>query len=94
MKKLVGFSVIFFSAFAAAAVLLLVGFVMIRIIAGGWDVLSWEFLTGVPTEGMTEGGIFPAIVGTFLLVLIMSVAGVPVGTVTAIYLSEYAGVNS
>lgn len=38
---------------------------------------------------MTEGGIFPAIVGTFLLVLIMSLFGVPIGTITAIYLSEY-----
>jgi phosphate transport system permease protein len=43
---------------------------------------------------MTEGGIFPAIVGTTLLVLIMSIAGVPIGTVTAIYLHEYASARS
>jgi len=43
---------------------------------------------------MTEGGIFPAIVGTALLVVIMSLAGVPIGTVTALYLSEYASRTS
>jgi phosphate transport system permease protein len=43
---------------------------------------------------MTEGGIFPAIVGTALLVIIMSLAGVPIGTVTALYLSEYASRTS
>ena len=43
---------------------------------------------------MTEGGIYPAIIGTFLLVVIMSIAGVPIGTVTAIYLSEYASRRS
>lgn len=94
MKNAIGFSVIFATALASAIVLLVVAFVMVTIIAGGWEVLSWEFLTGVPKAGMTEGGIFPAIVGTFFLVVIMSIAGVPVGTVTAIYLSEYAGEKS
>lgn len=61
---------------------------------GGWQNLTWEFLTQSPKQGMTEGGIFPAIVGTFLLVLLMSIAGVPIGTVTAIYLSEYVGQQS
>jgi len=61
---------------------------------GGWQNLTWEFLTQSPKQGMTEGGIFPAIVGTFLLVLLMSIAGVPIGTVTAIYLNEYVGRQS
>ena len=65
-----------------------------NITLGGWHVLSWEFLTGDPTEGMTEGGIFPAIYGTFLLVLLMSVAVIPIGTVTAIYLTEYVSQRS
>jgi phosphate transport system permease protein len=56
--------------------------------------MTWEFLTASPTHGMTAGGIFPSIVGTFLLVVIMSIAGVPVGTVTAIYLSEYTKPSS
>lgn len=61
---------------------------------GGWHNLTWEFLTQPPKEGMTGGGIFPAIVGTFLLVILMSIAGVPIGTVTAIYLCEYVGQKS
>lgn len=68
--------------------------VMADIGLGGWTTVSWEFLTGDPTQGMTSGGIFPAIFGTFLLVVIMSIAGVPVGTTTAIYLSEYASQKS
>ena len=47
-----------------------------------------------PTEGMTAGGIYPAIVGTVVLVLLMSIAGVPAGVITALYLSEYAGQKS
>jgi len=67
---------------------------MVVIIIGGKDTLSWEFLTSFPEDGMTKGGIFPAIYGTALLVLIMSVAAVPFGTITAIYLSEYASETS
>lgn len=73
-----------------AAVLLIISDVVI----GGWNTLTWDFIVGDPTQGMTEGGVFPAIVGTFLLVVIMSIVGVPVGTVTAIYLSEYASSRS
>ena len=61
---------------------------------GGWHHLSWSFLVESPKEGMTQGGIFPAIVGTFFLVLLMSLAGVPIGTITAIYLCEYVGQQS
>lgn len=75
---------------SAIGIILAVVFVMSDIVAGGAGHLSWEFLTSEPTHGMTAGGIFPAIFGTFLLVVIMSVAGIPVGTITAIYLAEYA----
>ncbi len=78
----------------AAAVVALVIIVMANIASEGAPRLTWEFLTGAPTEGMTSGGIFPAIMGTFLLVVIMSIAGVPIGTITAIYLSEYASSKS
>ena len=93
-RKLLGTSVVTLTAFSAFIIIAVVVFVMATIIAGGWQTLSWEFLTAAPAEGMTEGGIFPAIVGTALLVLIMSIAGVPIGTVTAIYLSEYASRRS
>lgn len=89
-RKLIGYSVVSLTALSAFIIVGAVVFIMWTIIAGGWSTLSWEFLTSAPTEGMTEGGVFPAIVGTALLVFIMSIAGVPVGTITAVYLSEYA----
>lgn len=93
-QRLFGSYVVGASAVAALTIVVVVAFVMGTIIVGGWETLSWEFLTAAPTEGMTEGGIFPAIVGTALLVIIMSIAGVPVGTITAIYLSEYSSHRS
>ncbi len=50
----------------------------------------WEFLTGDPRESNTEGGIFPAIFGTVMMVMLMSVLAVPFGVVAALYLREYA----
>jgi len=93
-RKIIGHSITGVTAFSAFLVVAAVVIIMGDIIVGGWTTLSWEFIVGVPTEGMTSGGIFPAIFGTFLLVVIMSIAGVPVGTVTAIYLSEYASQKS
>lgn len=75
------------SAFLIVAIVLVV---IYSIIAGGYKNFTWEFLTESPKEGMMEGGIFPAIIGTVIMTLIMSVMAVPLGTVTAIYLSEYA----
>jgi phosphate transport system permease protein len=79
---------------SAVAIIASVFIIMGDIVAGGWSHLTWEFLTGEPTQGMTAGGIFPAIFGTFLLVVIMSIGGIPIGTITAIYLSEYASRGS
>jgi phosphate transport system permease protein len=93
-RKLMGASVVTLSAASAFVIIAVVIFVMGTIVLGGWKTLTWEFLTAAPSEGMTEGGIFPAIVGTALLVMIMSVVGVPIGTLTAIYLSEYASTRS
>ncbi|MFA5976610.1 MAG: phosphate ABC transporter permease PstA [Elusimicrobiota bacterium] len=56
----------------------------------GWTALSWQFLTHAPEQGMTAGGIFPAIFGTLFLVLLMTLAVIPLGVLTAIYLHEYA----
>lgn len=50
----------------------------------------WEFLSGDPREANTEGGVFPAIFGTVMLVMIMSVIVTPFGVVAAFYLREYA----
>jgi phosphate transport system permease protein len=80
---------------SSALIIIAIVIVMFTVIAiGGKDQISWEFLTSFPEDGMTKGGIFPAIYGTALLVILMSVAAVPFGTITAIYLTEYAKENS
>jgi phosphate transport system permease protein len=63
-------------------------------IIGGWPNLNWTFLSEFPKDGMTKGGIFPAIVGTAVMTIIMAVAAVPFGVITAIYLAEYASEKS
>lgn len=93
-KKLFGGLVYGTTGFFAFSIIAAVVIVVTNIVAGGWSSLTIDFLLGSPEEGMTKGGIFPAIVGTFMLVVIMSIAGVPIGTFTAIYLSEYASQKS
>ena len=84
-------------AITGVSVLLII-FIIVSILAvtvvGGWSKLNWTFLSEFPKDGMTKGGIFPAIVGTALMTLIMAVAAVPFGVITAIYLAEYASEKS
>ena len=68
--------------------------IVLHFAIAGLPALSWEFLTAPPENVNTEGGVFPAIYGTVLLVLIMSIAAVPIGTITAVYLAEYAARTS
>jgi len=63
------------------------------LVAKGAPAVSWEFLTAAPTNGMTEGGIMPALVGTLWIVTVALIASVPIGVAAAIYLSEYAPDN-
>jgi phosphate transport system permease protein len=93
-KKLLGWLVVGVSAFSVIIILAGLVYMITDITIQGKSALTWEFLTTAPKNGMTGGGIFPAIVGTVLLVIIMSLAGVPIGTITAIYLSEYSNRNS
>src|SRR5210317_2180466 len=67
--------------------------IMGMLIFKGAPVVSFEFLFSSPTKGMTAGGIFPALLGTILLVLVALLASVPLGVAAAIYLSEYAPDN-
>lgn len=60
------------------------------LIINGLEAISWEFLTQPPRNGMTEGGIMPAILGTILLTLGTAIAAIPLGVGAAIYLAEYA----
>ena len=58
--------------------------------AGFYATKVWEFLTEDPRESNTEGGVFPAIFGTIMMVILMSIAVVPFGVLAALYLNEYA----
>ena len=63
------------------------------IIINGIGVISWEFLTQPPTDGMTAGGIFPAIVGTLCLVTGSMIFAFPLGAMAGIYMNEYTANN-
>ncbi len=65
-----------------------------EIFSKGLSALSWSFIFDAPKNGMTKGGILPAIVGTLLLTLITTLASLPIGIACAIYLSEYAKNNT
>lgn len=63
---------------------------VIYIIIQGAPAVSWEFLTDFPREGMRQGGILPAIIGTVYLTIGTAIFSVPLGIAAAIYLAEYA----
>ncbi len=67
--------------------------ILILLIVRGGPMMSWTFLFEFPTQGMTAGGIFPALLGTILIVTVALISSVPLGVAAAIYLSEYAGDN-
>ena len=73
------------SLFVIGVLMWILGFIFIR----GFSVLSWDFLTMMPEDGMTKGGIFPAIVGTFCLILGSMVFAFPIGVMAGIYMHEY-----
>ena len=70
-------------------VFLIIGYIIYK----GLPAISWEFLTEMPKNGMREGGIFPAIIGTIYLTIGTIVVSVPFGIFTGIYLVEYAKDN-
>lgn len=83
----------------AFTVFTMLGFVVVGIlfwilgfiIYNGMSVINWEFISSAPAEGMTAGGIFPAIVGTVCLVAGSMIFAFPLGVMSAIYTNEYAG---
>ena len=74
------------SYLVVAILFVILGFIIIK----GGSVISWDFLTKAPEEGMTKGGIFPAIVGTFYLIVGSSIISFPIGIMSSIYMNEYA----
>ena len=83
-----GFKIL--TGFCCIIIVGIIFIIMTNIIMGGYSIMSWEFISQAPRKGMTEGGIFPAIFGTFALVIIMSIVVMPVGVITAIFMNEYA----
>jgi len=69
-----------------SSLFLILGYIFYK----GYSAISWEFISEMPKNEMTKGGIFPAIVGTFYLMIGSSAISIPVGVITAIYLTEYA----
>jgi len=83
----------FFQSLSGIACLIIVSMVVIilgNIAQHGAGTLSWTFITRAPEAGMTKGGIFPAIFGTAALVILMTIAAIPLGVATAVYMHEYA----
>ena len=67
-----------------------IGYILFDIIWKGLPAINWEFISGFPRKSGSEGGIFPAIVGTLYLLLGTMLASLPLGIASAVYLSEYA----
>jgi len=89
-RKTAGAGLTALTGAAAALVVAMLVVILVDVVRGGAARVSWEFLSSAPEEGMTAGGIFPAIYGTAVMTLIMTVAVMPVGVLTAVYLHEYA----
>ena len=86
-KQQVFFTVVRLSALLIALAL---GGLIAYIVANGISAISWDFLTLPPTDSMTKGGIMPAILGTLYLTIGAIAVALPLGVVSAIYLTEYA----
>jgi len=83
----IGFGTLFL---CIAITLFFLGSIIYFIVARGFKILSWEFLTSVPKEAMTAGGVGPAIIGTIFLVVGAIIFALPLGVASAIYLTEYS----
>ena len=88
--EFIGFIILRICVYLVFAVLLVF---LYDIGSKGASSISWEFLSQAPRRGMTEGGIFPAILGTLMVTLVTAVLAVPMGMFAAIYLNEYAKQN-
>ena len=90
LRERFGFGVLFLATMLVVVPVILIIWL---IIDKGKSAITWEFLLSMPRDGMRAGGIFPAIIGTFYLVLGSITFSLPVGVMAAIYLNEYAKDN-
>ncbi len=89
-RRGVGGALTSLTGLAALLIVALLAVIILDIVRGGIGMISWRFLTEPPSDGMMAGGIFPALYGTAALTLLMTLAVMPVGVLTAVYLHEYA----
>lgn len=73
------------SLFVMGILFAILGFIMYK----GFSVISWEFITEMPQDGMTKGGIYPAIIGTLCLIAGSMLVAFPIGVMSGIYINEY-----
>ena len=90
----------FFSGLTGLATLLIIGIlavILVNIIYNGWSAISWHFVSSIPKKDFFDAnttGVLPMIVGTAFRVIVMTIFVIPVGVITAIYLTEYAANTS
>lgn len=90
-KKILAQNIAFGIFKVLSAVIVLILFIILAfIIFKGVKVMSWDFITTAPTDGMKGGGIWPAIVGTFYLMIGSAIVAFPLGIMSGIYMHEYA----
>jgi len=90
LSQAIAFTIFKLMSYSVVAILILIlGFIVYR----GIGTVSWDFITKSPEDGMTKGGIYPAIVGTLYLVLGSSLFSFPIGILSGIYMNEYAAGN-
>ncbi|MCG2726955.1 MAG: phosphate ABC transporter permease PstA [Elusimicrobia bacterium] len=87
LKQIFGFNLL---RICAGIIFLSIILILYDIASKGLNIISWEFIFSMPKKGMTEGGIFPAIVGTVMVTSITAIVSIPLGMGCAIYLNEYA----
>ena len=93
-RRAVGLLLTTLTGMAAFLMVGMLVLILLDVVANGASHVTWTFLTQPPSDGMMGGGIFPAIVGTAALTLLMTLAVMPVGVLTAVYLHEYASPGS
>ncbi|MDR2617060.1 MAG: phosphate ABC transporter permease PstA [Endomicrobium sp.] len=90
LSQKLSYTLLFMATMLAIIPVLVIIFLIVK---NGASSISWEFLTSMPRNGMRAGGILPAIVGTFSIVLCAIIITLPIGVCAAIYLNEYAKDN-
>ncbi len=85
-NQFIAFGILKLLSYSIVAILVII---LSFIIYKGIGVISWDFITQMPEEGMTKGGIYPAIIGTLCLVGGSMIFAFPIGVLAAIYMNEY-----